>query len=508
MSLAYKLWKIGSVLTKDDIRTVLQEIPESKDGKEPVYLNIDFEFKGSVINSISLNQNAVSKDKLFFSKKIGGTSNAYYLYPNITVLEDFPIEKIVLLENSLKYCTKYFCSDKFQQKIKSIFIEIGDLKNQIKKKNKKIKIYKILEKISKLPKDYYWIWFSINGKTFYELMPEVFDNWFNKPVEGDNIKNGFDVFTNKKSEVGYKPEVKVFSCDQYHNSLKYRIIENLPLSLESAKNIKFAWMYILENLVFYYKRLQYIIIPNLLTNDNKIYKLILERLIKANQNSKGKGIILKELRKEEDKLKKSIEKQKNYDNKCKKKLDEVTKKIDSTDKGIIQEFHEQLLTIGDHLNSITIDYIFTSINRTNLSFEIKGSIEDIIPSQMSRVVKEMIYFKIDDLVKLGKRDRDKILLQDYFNRNELYFALNRSSENNSNKIFKERLYLSKLLLTDIKIKFDDLLERLEFNRLNNYEQKKRVMKNGIQEWIEFPNSFVEKENNLIAFLEKLNKIKE
>ncbi len=517
MSLAYKLWKIGSVLTKDDIKTVLHKIPENKDGEEQVYLNINFKFKENNLISISLKKNSISKNKLFFSKKIGGTSNAYYLYPNITVLNDFPIKKIGLLENSLKYCTKSFCNDEFKLKIEAILNEIDEVKKQIKnmEKNKKIenldenkKIYKIIKEISKFPKDNYWIWLSINDKTFYELMPEVFDNWYEKPVKARDPKNGYDIFTNKETKVGYKPEIKVFSYDQYHDILNYRIIEILPLSLESAKNIKFAWMYIIENLDFHYKGLEYIIIPNLLSDDDKIYKLILERLTKANKESKSKGKILEKLRKEEDMLKKVIKKIKSGDVKLEKAIEEILSKRNLIDIGIIQEFNEQLSTINEYLNSITMDYIFILIKKTDLSFEIKGSIEDVIPSQMSNVVKLMHEYKIDDSVKLGKRDREKTLLQDFFNRDELLFIVNRSTKNNSNKIFEERLYLAKLFLSDIKIKFNDLLKRFEFNRLYNYEQKNRVLKDGVREWIEFPNGFIEKEKNLVKFLTKLDKIQE
>ena len=550
MSLAYKLWKIGSVLNEEDIKNALQEIPEQKDGKEPIFLSVDYQFYNNLLDSISLKKESVSKDILFFSKKIGGTSNAFYLYPNITILEDIPFEKIGLLENTLEYGTINYCREESKVLIKRILeilkpsillVEIGineqkleqeKYKNETEKSKtiKRIQSAKklleekykeisennlvknqisIFKELLNLPENYYWIWFSINGKTFYELMPEVYENWYKRPVEAEKLITGFDVFTNKETEVGYKPEVKVFSYDQYHDSLNYRVIENLPLSLESARNIKFAWMYILKNLVFDYKHLQYIIIPNLLSDNDNIYKIILERLIKANENSKKKGKLLGELRKEEDKLKSNIEmqeKKKHKDEGAGKELENIEAKMIEIDKGVIKEFHEQILTLDEHLNSVTIDYLFTSINRTNLSFDIKGSIEDVIPSKISSIVNEMQKFKIDDLVKLGRRDSNNTLLQDYFNRIELYFMANKTYDNN--KIFEEKLYLAKLLLSDIKIKFDDLLNRFESNRLYTYDHKKRINKVGIAEWIEYSRSFVEKENNMVAFLTKINKIQE
>ena len=133
MSLAYKLYKIGSVLTEADIKTSIKEEATFNDGKEPVHLNIDFQFKNNEIESINLKKKAITKDKLFLTKKIGGTSNAFYLYPNITVLDDKPIGKLTLLYNSLEYCTKYFCKDNFKIKIDSILEEIKDIREHSKR---------------------------------------------------------------------------------------------------------------------------------------------------------------------------------------------------------------------------------------------------------------------------------------------------------------------------------------------------------------------------------------
>ena len=108
MSLAYKLWKIGSVLTEDGIKKSIKVDPKFKEGVEPVFLNIDFKFNEDALLDISINQNSISKDKLFFTKKIGGTSNAYYLYPNIILQDEKPEKGLNNVINSLKFCTKYF----------------------------------------------------------------------------------------------------------------------------------------------------------------------------------------------------------------------------------------------------------------------------------------------------------------------------------------------------------------------------------------------------------------
>jgi len=572
MSFAYKLWKIGRTLTKAEIMESVCDKAEMAEGEEPQFVNIGFQVLNDEVKDISCSKESISKGKMFFTKKIGGTSNSYYLYPNLNIQSGLPKEKIQLLVNTLINSVAQFTDKKNCAVTKLILAKISNIDDYIKKayfeylkqsleelekkkmledgekeiqkikatikdtrekitkekkeyeklikeiKNWDTVLSKLCDKIVAMEKGNYWIWLSINGETFYERMPEVWDNWYKKPaVANDNKKLGYDAFTNKETEVGYQPEIKVFSYDQYHKNMKYRLNENLPLSLESARNIKFAWMYILNNLVFYYNNLQYVLIPNLIYDDADLYKTVLNRLRRANKNMGTKKSKLDALNAQEKKLEKDIDKLKkkkklnisnNEDlNELVQQSEETLPKIKDLDTGMIREFDEQLNEVGDIKNSITVDYIFTSINRTNLSFEIKGSIEDVIPSQVRNVVTEMAYHNISDLIRLGKRDRNETLLQDFFNREELFFVKNRSQKNNANKILQERLYLAKLLLTDTKIEIDQLLQRFETNRLLGYDKKKRLTKDGISEWIEFSKSFTTNENNIYNFLKRLGKIK-
>lgn len=114
---------------------------------------------------------------------------------------------------------------------------------------------------------------------------------------------------------------------------------------------------------------------------------------------------------------------------------------------------------------------------------------------------------IEDNTNLKFKNYNKTYLCDFFNRDELYFVINRSTKNNLNRIFQERLYLAKLLLTDMKIKYYDLLNRFDFNRNYDYGHKKRV-KEGVKEWIKYPEKFVKDETAMINFFKKLIKIKE
>lgn len=517
MSLAYKLWKIGSVLEEEDIKNALRDNPETKDGNEVEFVNIDFQFENSILKNIELNDNSISKEGMFFTKKTGGSgSGIYYLYPNLNIQKETLEKKIIQLintVNNIQICD--FVNDNNKEYVKQISSKCDEWKG-ILKNGKKQTIDGIINKILSYKKGDYWFWFSINGKSFNEQMPEIWCNWYKSPVtidENADSKEGYDVFTNEITKIGYRPEIKVFSYDNYHDNFKYRLNENLPLSLESAKNIKFAWIYIIKNLVFNYKGLEYIIIPNFLSDDLKIYKLVLKRLVQANQNNKDKKQKLEFFVDKEKLLRGDIgkyEKKKDEEriNSLKNEKESLLNEIQKLDRGLFQQFDDDISETGDLKNSIIIDYIFVKLNRTDLSFEIKESIEDVIPSHISTVVTLMGVNNICELITLKRRNKEQTYIQDFFNRKELYFAVNRSSQNNRNTILKEKLYLAKLLLNDEKIKFDDLLRRFEKNREFNYENKKRILKNKIKEWIEFPDKFIKDENNMKKFLMDLEKIKE
>ncbi len=556
MSLAYKLWKIGSVLEEKDIKDAIKESTEIQEGKEPDYVNIDFQFENMILKNVELSDYAISKENMFFTKKIGGSgSGIYYLFPNLNIQNETLEKKFYQLiqtinninnshfangsnkrnvdqiirkyeevelhleEEALKHTLEVKGNKKDEKKLEKIRKKISD--NDITIDSTGQRLIDIFKVIIRYRKWNYWFWFSINGKSFCKLMPEIWDNWYQYPAirdENAKKKEDYDSFTNEITEIGYRPEIKVFSYDNYHENLKFRINENLPLSLESAKHIKFGWIYILKNLVFHYKGFEYIIVPNFLSDNPEIYKSVLKRFTQANKNNKNRRQSLTSFEDKEKKLNKEIEQ---YDKKKSKQKNDIEnlnllkmqkqnilEKIKESDPGFIEQINSEIDETGDLKNSITIDYLFVSLNRTDLSFEIKGSIEDVIPSQISKVVRSMSSNHVCELVTLKKRDQEKTYLQDFFNRNELYFALNRSSQKHRNTVLKEKLYLIKLLLNDEKIKFDDLLSRFEKNREFNYENKKRLLKDGIKEWISFPDKFIKDENNIRKLLMDLDKIKE
>jgi CRISPR-associated protein Csh1 len=279
-------------------------------------------------------------------------------------------------------------------------------------------------------------------------------------------------------------------------------------------------MYILDNLVFSYNWLEYILLPNMMKDDKETLKTIIKRLSEANQNAKNNKNSLKTVAKKEKKilgdiekigkkLKKSkAEKIQKQSNDLKKQHSEIIAEKAELDKGMMRMFDSHVNAIEDLKHSITVDFLFTQIDRKTESFSIKGYIEDVIPSRLNEIVETMENHSIDDNVKLGKRDRTKVYLQDFFNRDELLFIINDSAKSNKGHILKEQTYLARLLLTDATINMNDLLKRFEFNREYNYEHKKRMTKDGVKEWIEYSTQFSKDEQKLISFLQRLNKIQE
>jgi CRISPR-associated protein Csh1 len=504
MSLAYKLKQIGDVLTKDDILDSVITSPETKD---PTYINIDFALHNGSVTGFRISADALSRDNFVFTVKMGGSGTGmYYMFPNLAIKDEPLNKKLPQLINSLRSSTSVFANDCNKSTCEAVLEYFDD--------NEKL----IEEQINNYKKGNYIFWLSVNGKTFSELMPEVIDNWYENPVDIEpSAKEGVDFFTGEKTDIGYKPDFKVFSYDNYHSSLSHRVVDNIPLSKESAVKIKFAWIYILKNLVFYFKGIEYIIIPNVLSGSPEVVRMVIRRLRMAHLASKENSDKLRLFYEQEKKLTKDIKKlneKKKLTNDEQLRISELSTNLQSVsaevaelERGLVAELSSNADHLEELKNSVILGFIFTDINRTNLSFSIKGSLEDIIPSRLSEVVRTMKDCNIADAVKLGKRDKESVLLQDFFHRYELLYALTKSSKKNSNTILKEQLYIARLLLTDEKISMDDLLQRFEFNREFDYLHKKR-MKNNIKTWISYPTGFVKNETAILHFLRTLNKIKE
>lgn len=81
MGLAHKLYKIGNLLSDDDVKAMIKSF-NFKDS-DHITLAIDFKIEnGRLLSTPRLSRTSLDTIKTFFTKKIGGTSNSYYLYPN------------------------------------------------------------------------------------------------------------------------------------------------------------------------------------------------------------------------------------------------------------------------------------------------------------------------------------------------------------------------------------------------------------------------------------------
>ena len=461
MSLAHKLYKIGTLVTKDEIRDII-EVKDFEDLDTYRTLQIDFQ------NGLpTLKETSIDSLKTMFTKKIGGTSNSYYLYPNFEFQKEGNLVKkfqaaAYTLENSIMV----YATPKHQQMVKPITEYIKNYQeDQLG--------------LSKYEKGNYFLVLTINGKTFYELMPEVWENYYENFVDAHINKKGteqlqeeIDFITQKKALCGYNPNVKFFTYDNYHDNLKPDIINKLPMSKETAIAIKKGWMYAITHLKFYHKGLEYIIIPSMVNFEEDIYRNILRYL----KNSSD------------------------------------IQTIASKENSFLRRLSKQIETFNS--SGIALDILFTDVNVTNLSVKIFATLEDVLPSRIHTVVTKMKDFQVSDSPAYNE-GQDIAYLKDFFLHTEKT-ADAKKLKGLQNRIKQEKIELAKLLLGYKQIEYIALLSLFELHREISYNFKeskveKRMTetkkKDGkVKEWIAYPDSFVKKEDNILHFLQSIDAI--
>ena len=484
MNLAYKLYKIGQLASQEEIK----EIIEVTEFKKSDHRTIQVDFYN---NKVAINLNAVDSRRTKFTQKIGGSGKGiFYLYPNFEYQKKdlYEMFKTQVL-NTIKKSIMLYANDEHKKLAKSVLHYIQDY-------DKDILDLKGFEE-----GNYFFI-VTIGGQTFFELMPEVLDNYLESMIDiftrkinkkeyeqllqidpkkvyyeaaKSNKKeyyeilfqDSLDFITHEKIRCGYNPDIKFFTMDNYDDALKPQIINKLPMSKETAKSIKKGWMYAINRLKFNHKGLEYIVIPSMVNFDDKVYKELLRLLKKSS------------------------------------KIDSVASREDSFMRRLSQHIEE---FDKDKISGISLDILFTKVDTTNLSVKIFATLEDVLPSRIRNVVKTMQDMKIVDSLK-RETNSQKTLLREYFSRDELLAIAIKKTASMKNRIIQEKIYLAKLLLGYAKIDYVDLLKRFEFDREFDYEHKKRLSKEGIKSWIEHPNSFVSQENKIIDFLESIEAIK-
>ncbi|RKV93738.1 MAG: hypothetical protein D8H92_10450 [Campylobacter sp.] len=462
MGLVHKLYNVGSLLSDDSVIAMIKS-SNFKDSDHKT-LVVDFKIEnGKLIGPPKISPSSIDNIKTFFTKKIGGTSNSYYLYPNFEYQGEKDLyKKFKAISHTLQNSAMIYANDDNKRVAALIFEYIKNYENdELELKNFK--------------QDDYFLVLLINGKSFFELMPEILQNYLDEFVR-PHIKNNknepllkelADVVTKEKIACGYNPDIKFFTMDNYDDSYGIQQINKLPMSLESAKTIKKGWMFAINNLKFYYKGLEYIIIPSMANFDAEIFKGLISFL----KNAKN--------------MQEESEREESFMRRLRKQIENY-----------------------DQINSFTLDILFAEVDQTNLSVKIFSTLEDVLPSRIAKVVKLMQERHITDSSKQIQDTDDDIkftYLKDYFGVLEKYAVATRV-KGLDNKIIQEKIFLAKLLLGYAKIKYIELLKRFEHFREFDAQNKKKI-KDGVKNWIAFPENIVENENKILLFLQEINAIR-
>lgn len=522
MSLSNKLYEIGKTITdKSLIESLIRRFPDNAKDYETVTIN--FEIKKNKIINLDISKKTVENS--FFSEKLGGSGSAiFYIYPALIVHDEKLIDaskkppkgKFVQLKNTLENIINQGYANKPHESVLKLIFDSLESTN-------------IIEKLKNYSKGNYLYSVTLNGKSLYESMPEIWDNWFERPARvytNLDTKQFYDATDGESSEIGYNPEIGCYTVNNYNDKLKHRIIDNLPLSQKSAKYIKFGWLYAKNHLLFYFDGMQYLILPSFAKENHDELLEVLNKLRIANENSVSNRDSIRAIANEEAQLQKEIKKLENL-----KKRDQETilkknddlKELQNTKSTLEEKVATGLFTdFGNEIHDlesiygVTLDFIFMQINKSEV--KIYGSLEEVLPSKVLSLVKAMKRYNIDDTLKIKDKDYTQTYLHDYFHRNELYFHILNSKRNDPKdivyrpKILEERFFLAKLLLGGGTISRHELYKRFEFHSMFNYDHTKRLDQEQCHVWLSQNNGYelYQHENQMLSFLkdEHINKLKE
>ncbi len=520
MSLSHKLYNIGKAITdRETIRSLIVREPDSSMDYQTVAINFSMKKESAVFTEISNK----SCNNVFYSDKLGGSGSAiFYLYPNLIVHNSTLVEVdkkkikgkfsqlVATLENIITY---HYANKKNELLLQSILEKITDKK--------------IIDKLKSYSKGDYLYLITINNKSLFEVMPEIWDNWFKSPAipyKDLKPKEFYDFVSTEPIEVGYNPDIGCYTVNNYNDNLKHRIIDNIPLSKDSARYIKFGWLYVKKYLMFYFDGMNFSIIPSYVKENEKEFKEILSALKLANEQSQQKRSALRTIANEESLLKRELEKLEKRKRKDELKIRETKKKLEDKQNerfkfniadGLFSNFREDIKDL-EFYQGLTVDFIFMELNKNEV--KIYGSIEEVLPSRVSKIIEKMREYNIKDTLLIADKDKSQTYLHDFFHRDELYFYMMNKRKNDPKdssyrpKILEERFFLAKLLLTNSQISRVDLYRRFEFNTEFDYEHKKRLNDEGTKVWFEKERGLkiYQDEQNILSFLEdkEINKIKD
>jgi len=522
MSLAHKLYNIGKAITdKKTIKSLIIREPDSSTDYQTVAINFNLKKDKVIYDDISNN----SCKNVFYTEKLTNSSNPpIYLYPSLLIhnidKKSTPYDKVTQLKASLENIINHnYANSKNELLLCSILEQMTDKG--------------LIDKLKSYSKENYLYLITIDNKSLYEVMPEIWENWFKSPVipyKDLELKEFYDFISTEQIKVGYNPDIGCYTVNNYNKNLKHRIIDNIPLSKESARFIKFGWLYVRKHLIFYFDGMSFSIIPSYVKENEKEFREILSKLKLANEQTQQKRNSLKVIANEESLIKKEITKLERPKKKDEKKIAEAKEQLEKEQKkkikfkladGLFSNFKEDIQDL-EFYQGLTVDFIFMEFKQNEV--KIYGSIEEVLPSRVSKIIEKMKEHNIKDTLLIGNKDNGQTYLHDFFHRDELYFSMINKLKNDPKdpsyrpKILAERFFFAKLLLTNSQISRADLYKRFEFNTEFDYEHKKRVNDKGTKVWLNDDDKKNYKiglktyhdEQNILSFLrdKEINKIKD
>jgi CRISPR-associated protein Csh1 len=187
--------------------------------------------------------------------------------------------------------------------------------------------------------------------------------------------------------------------------------------------------------MFYFDGMSFSIVPSYVKENEEEFKEILSKLKLANEQSKQKRNSLKNIANEEALIKKELDKLEKRKKKDKQKIEETKDRLKTKQKskkkfniadGLLTNFKEDIQDL-EFYQGLTVDFIFMEFNKNEV--KIYGSIEEVLPSRVSKLVEKMKEYNIKDTLLIGNKDYTQTYLHDFFHRDELYFYMMNKRKN-------------------------------------------------------------------------------
>ncbi len=387
---------MGDIITTfANIGEIYQEDEKRVKNKAYEYDEIKVYLFDTVSKNITPSTN-INKDDLIITR-FGVGANSGNLFPNVPfepkeINKDF--DKFVRgIIKANKNLLSYFSEEEIE---KSEILKILNSMNESFFEDRKEQIQTLEKYKQKGKKCATYFALSFDEKPISVYFKEIFEKHLNKTSQAS--KKGYDILTNKEG-IGGDANLAFCSVNELPTKLKGIKYRLLPLSFESAKKVKVGFEAVDKIFSHNFYGLKLAIIPTLLNNDKDTFKMILkifERVKKGDIQKIKEGEVVINL-----------------------ELENIA----------IEEEKEQIPV----LNTILF------YNKSNAAVDVLLQIDDILPSYISFVAKNLSQQNIKAFKNKDIKDsQETIYLQN---------------------IFEDRLEIMNILLSSKKIDKDILIEK-------------------------------------------------